>query len=426
MEALQSALDSLAAEDLHPLFGPEVMARVAALVRAQNQLAAELTRTVREAEVSGGPEVDGARTMRSWLIGRGGLTPKAATQLVTNGRALPHLPSVAAGFADGGITADRVAVIAPVASERNLAAAAAQGVDLAGIETGLAAVAAAGSIVDLAGVVQQYLDGLDPDGPEPDPTENRSLVVVEHADGWLSGRFLLDPVGGEKLQAALESSVQADRPAGDTRTRTQQLGDALVQIADGQLASGRLPVLRTVKPTVVVTVPLQDLVDPATADRASPDTAVARSGFGAWFSAARTRMLACDSAVIRMVFGPGSTPLDVGRSMRVVPAHIRRAVEHRDRHCVFAGCRRQAHHCDVHHVVHWIDDGPTSLDNSALLCERHHTQVHHGFTIVRDECDRWHTYRPDGREILPDLGDRPPLARPGAPPRVRPGALLSV
>jgi hypothetical protein len=39
-------------------------------------------------------------------------------------------------------------------------------------------------------------------------------VLARHADGSLTGRFDLDPVGGEKLQAALESLVQAGRCAG--------------------------------------------------------------------------------------------------------------------------------------------------------------------------------------------------------------------
>ncbi|HEV7213006.1 MAG TPA: endonuclease, partial [Blastococcus sp.] len=44
--------------------------------------------------------------------------------------------------------------------------------------------------------------------------------------------------------------------------------------------------------------------------------------------------------------------------------------------------------------------GETSEENSGLLCERHHTKVHHGFRIQRDPDGRWHTYRPDGTEIL--------------------------
>jgi hypothetical protein len=51
-------------------------------------------------------------------------------------------------------------------------------------------------------------------------------------------------------------------------------------------------------------------------------------------------------------------------------------------------------------LVHWADDGETCLENLALLCERHHTKVHHGFTVVRDPHGRWRTYRPDGTEIL--------------------------
>jgi hypothetical protein len=50
--------------------------------------------------------------------------------------------------------------------------------------------------------------------------------------------------------------------------------------------------------------------------------------------------------------------------------------------------------------VHWAHDGDTAVDNGALLCESHHTKVHHGFEVVRDPAGRWHTYRPDGTEIL--------------------------
>jgi HNH endonuclease len=84
-------------------------------------------------------------------------------------------------------------------------------------------------------------------------------------------------------------------------------------------------------------------------------------------------------------------------------------VVERDRDCVFAGCEAPNRFCDVHHLVEWIDDGETSLDNSALLCERHHTKIHHGFGVERDDSaplgHRWRTWRPDGTEI----GIHPPL-----------------
>jgi hypothetical protein len=181
----------------------------------------------------------------------------------------------------------------------------------------------------------------------------------------VTGRFELDPVGGEKLQAALESVVQAGRCAGDERTRSQQLADALVQLCDNALASGALPILRTVKPHVVLTVDVDDLADSAVGRGA------AELGFGATISAARARWIACDGQVTRIVMGPDGLPLDVGRTQRVVPPHLRKAVERRDRHCVFAGCGAPTHWCDVHHLIEWVNGGETNLENSALLCERH-------------------------------------------------------
>ena len=124
-----------------------------------------------------------------------------------------------------------------------------------------------------------------------------------------------------------------------------------------------------------------------------------RPGSATW-TAAQARWAACDAQIRLLLLDPDGLPLDVGREKRVVPPHIRRAVEHRDRHCVFAGCEAPTWWCDTHHLLEWIWGGETSLENSALLCERHHTKAHHGFRVERDPGGRWHTYRPDGTEIL--------------------------
>ena len=73
-----------------------------------------------------------------------------------------------------------------------------------------------------------------------------------------------------------------------------------------------------------------------------------------------------------------SEVLDVGRTTRVVPAAIRRALALRDKGCAHPGCTRPHHWCDAHHKVHWVDGGETSLDNLVLLCRRHHRMVHEG------------------------------------------------
>jgi len=389
---LQSLLDGADLDDL--VTDEQVLDRTALLVAVRNAADAELTRTVRKGDNMQAPERDGQKSMRSWLPGHLRLSRKEAHRISRNGRALEQLPAVAAAFAAGAITADQVAVIAPVAAVDVQAEAVGQGIDLAEVDRILAEVASTRPYDELRTVVQHFLDRLDPDGTEPDPTEQRAVSIAKHADGSLTLRADLDAVGGEKVQTVLESMVQASRPKGDLRTRAQQLGDAFVQWADNALAAGGLPVLRGSKPQVVVTIPLADLVDLATLPGAG------RTGYGAEISAARARMLACDGNITRIVIGPEGQPLEEGRTKRLFPPHLRRAIEVRDHRCVFAGCDAPSFWCDVHHLIHWAHDGRTDLDNGALLCERHHTKVHHGFRVERQPDGRWRTWRPDDTEIV--------------------------
>ena len=429
MGELQTVLDALDAADLHGLAAADQLSQTAELIQARNRIDALIARRARHAECAQAPEHDGLKSMASWLRGHARLSARASGLVVRNGRALEHLPKVAAACAAGLITADQLAVIAPITTPANLAAAAEQGVDLAEIDRLLTDVATTRQHTDLVTVVHRYLACLDPDGPEPDPTEQRSLTLVKHADGSISGRFDLDPVGGEKLQSVLESFVQKGRTRGDTRTRTQQQADALVQWADVTLAAGQAPKLRTHKPHVVVTVnadPTTDdptTADPTTAESADAEPAcshaasttapapadggdlgislgIARTGFGTLLSTAQTRLVACDGLLTRVMLDADGVPIHHGRSKRVSSPQLRRVVVIRDEHCVFAGCLAPQHWCDVHHLVHWLDGGETCPENSGLLCERHHTQVHHGFRIERQPDGRWRTYRPDGTEIL--------------------------
>src|SRR5919107_3660898 len=268
----------------------DVLDDVAAVVAERNRQDARLARLIRAAELSQAPERDGQRSMTSWLRGHCRLSVPEASRLVRNGRTLEHLPALAEAHDAGLVSAEQVAVAARAVTPQRLAAAADQGIDLAVIDAVLTGVAVERPHADLVQVVQRYLDDLDPDGPEPDPTEGRSLTLARHADGSLSFRGHLDAVGGEKLAVALESCTQADRPAGDERTRAQRQADALVQLADNALASGALPTLRTVKPHVAVRIDLHDLADPAVGPGAG------RMSSGAVISAARARWLACDGA----------------------------------------------------------------------------------------------------------------------------------
>jgi hypothetical protein len=192
--------------------------------------------------------------------------------------------------------------------------------------------------------------------------------------------------------------MNGHRPAGDRRSHAERQGDALVELCRQALTAGTLPDVRGERPQVRVTIDLIALC----AGRSAAGVSGGELPFAGPICAETARRLACDSAVVSIFTGPAGLPLDVGRSQRTAPAAIRRAVEIRDGHCVFAGCTAPAAWCDVHHVIHWAHGGPTSCENGALLCERHHTAVHEGgFAIARDPGTAvWHTYRPDGTEVL--------------------------
>ena len=79
-----------------------------------------------------------------------------------------------------------------------------------------------------------------------------------------------------------------------------------------------------------------------------------------------------------------SLPLDIGKATEEIPAHLRRAVIHRDRCCRFPGCSQPPAACQVHHIVPRSKGGTTSLTNTILLCRFHHLIAVHrwGWTIT--------------------------------------------
>jgi hypothetical protein len=109
--------------------------------------------------------------------------------------------------------------------------------------------------------------------------------------------------------------------------------------------------------------------------------------------------------------GP-SLPLDIGYSDHV-PAGIRNAVILRDRHCQWAGgCHQPASACEVHHVKHKANGGPTSVKDCILLCFFHHQVVIHrwGWTLVLNPDGTTTAWNPDRTKVLHSHG---PPARAG-------------
>ncbi|KGN33389.1 HNH nuclease [Knoellia sinensis KCTC 19936] len=122
------------------------------------------------------------------------------------------------------------------------------------------------------------------------------------------------------------------------------------------------------------------------------------------------RQLACDADVIPVVLGAEGEVLDLGRATRLFTRGQRRMLWHRDRECTFPGCGMPSSWAQAHHLVHWADGGPSDAVNAALLCQRHHTQVHEqrliGTVGAPDEWGRCVTW-----DLTPGSYDRELAAR---------------
>lgn len=404
MSELRSLLDQLAGLDvaaLDPddLADGEVLDGLPVLQGAINRLSALQTSFAVTADRRDASRADGMVSTKTWLTGHCRITGRDASGLLRAGRRLRHLPELAAAYAAGEVTRAHVDVITAAVTPARIAVAVANGIDLATTDAILTEAARTLSPEDTAKAVRRWVAGIDPDGALDDAAGRpRVFRMAVSADGrvYLSGH--VDAVGGEYLHTALEALMNGDRPAGDVRTFAERQGDALVELARRALRAGDLPQVRGAAAQIRVVIDWFALC----AERGAPGVSGGELSFAGPICPETARRLACDSSVVRLLTDPAGLPLDVGQEQRSATAAIRRAIELRDGHCVFTGCTAPASWCDVHHVQHWVFGGPTSCENGALLCERHHTAVHEGgFTIARDAgTATWHTYRPNGTEIV--------------------------
>ncbi len=95
--------------------------------------------------------------------------------------------------------------------------------------------------------------------------------------------------------------------------------------------------------------------------------------------------LTCDGD-IEPVWEHHGTPVNLGRTQRIVPRRIRRLIEHRDRGCRVPGCD-QSYWLQIHHITHWEDNGETVTTNLICLCSTHHRLHHQGHLGIVGNAD---------------------------------------
>ncbi|MBL7500072.1 DUF222 domain-containing protein [Frankia sp. CNm7] len=243
-------------------------------------------------------------------------------------------------------------------------------------------------------------DELHPPGGDPlddgDQARRRELWLTDQGDGTTRLRGTLDAEGAATLRAALEPLTRPATPRTDNgspdgpltrsdgrdgpvdrlgdadhRTAAQRRADALVELADRVLGTGTLPTTHGTRPHLTVTATLDTLT-------AQKGALPAHTGYGLPLSRTVLERIACDTRLTTVLLSKEGIPLELGRTKRIVPPGLRKAVVARDGGCVFPQCDRPAEWCEVHHLEHWIDGGTTDLDNTALVCKFHHRLLHQG------------------------------------------------
>ncbi len=185
----------------------------------------------------------------------------------------------------------------------------------------------------------------------------------------------------------------------DSPTRPQQLLEGLVSACRIALAGDGLPAAGGHRPQVMVTIDyrtlLGDLLHARGADRAGAAGRGGSSSYGSeagtsgdavfvqQISARSIRRIACDADILPLVLGGKGQILDIGRSQRLFPPHLRRALVARDKGCAFPDCTIPSTWCEAHHILPWGKGGTTNIRDGVLLCSRHHHVIHEGSWSVQ-------------------------------------------
>jgi Domain of unknown function (DUF222) len=362
MSALRSALEELVNEDLAEIDVDRLGDDLVEIETVAGLLEAELTRRLAAFDIKGGPDRHGFHSATAWLKHHCRMAAGRAHRLVTDSHLLNTAAATFGAWTTGRISSDQ--------AHRLLQTANTVPNQYPEAEERLIDIVEDLGVNDTRVALEYWRQSVDGPGTTLDEQlqdEQRGVSLsttvggMARLDGWLT------PLAGEALGSALNALMPPPQP-NDTRTPRQRRHDALEDLTRSYLDSGSTPTVGGEKPH------LNLLCDLAALQGIAGGTHETETG--QVLTVEQIRKLACDSSVSRIVFGPDSEIIDVGRRTRIIPAALRRALIARDGHCTWRGCETDSRWCDAHHIRHWADGGETCLSNLRLLCRYHHMLIH--------------------------------------------------
>ena len=369
--------------------------RLAVLAGQLNVINAQVTDAVAEALERGLWQQGGVRTPEQFVAWKLGVSPERARDLVKVARSRADFPTVVGAFDRGELSVEQVAVAvkAPAWADDQI-------IDIVRIST-----------VDKLRkqMRERNFDGdpeeqsTDQPAEQPSPPTNTVSFGVGDDGRWrVRGNF--DLVTGGQIEAALAERRDALFLDDEDVTWSDAFADCFERSLDAVESPARRDRYRTWLHLDV-----------------SDGSATTTDGWR--IPMALADHVLCDG-IVQPVWESDGIPFSVGRSQRIVPDRTRRIVERRDRGCRVPGCTADRF-VEIHHIVHWLDGGPTDTWNLVSLCPRHHKLHHQGRLGISGNADEEHglaftdwsgtAIGPNGQPVPPT--ESPPVApEPYTPP----------
>jgi hypothetical protein len=150
----------------------------------------------------------------------------------------------------------------------------------------------------------------------------------------------------------------------DPRHYGQRLHDAVDDVCSRVLKFADRPAVGGTPASVIVTINVDDLLERA---------GIAETTDGTQLSSQQLLRIADEAEIWPTIIDRNNVPLALGRTRRIASRGQTMALIAREGGCSFPGCDHPPQWCDRHHILDWIDGGPTDLDNLTLLCRFHHS-----------------------------------------------------
>ncbi|GAB3276054.1 HNH endonuclease signature motif containing protein [Microbacterium lacusdiani] len=208
--------------------------------------------------------------------------------------------------------------------------------------------------------------------------ERRGVWVEDQPDGQavlcISGPAYMIHAAHDRLTAQARVVKRARGGSEDPAVAADERGlgrlraDLALDLLLSGMPSGH-PVEQHINATIEVTIPVTTLAG-------LDDEAALLGGYGP-IDADTARRLAAGAVGWERLFLHPDTGALLTVDHRTPTAAQRRYLLARDGTCRVPGCATKAKHCDIDHTIPWSKDGPTSVDNTAHLCEPHHMMKHH-------------------------------------------------